>query len=81
MEKILEMSQPFLFKAVNLDSKPVSDFPKISRELVTEGAVTGTQGACSVPSCLKTTRKCNPDFFGNARLPEFSQGTQRSALL
>ena len=37
MEKILEMSQPFLFKAVNLDSKPVSDFPKISRELVIEG--------------------------------------------
>lgn len=47
MEKILEMSQP-------LDSKPVSNFPKVSRELVTEGAVTGTQGACSVPSCLQT---------------------------
>lgn len=54
MEKILEMSQPFVFKAVNLDSKPVSNFPKVSRELVTEGAVTGTQGACSVPSCLQT---------------------------
>lgn len=63
MEKILEMSQPFFFKAVNLHSKPVSDFPKISRELVIEGAVTGTQGACSVPSCLKTTGKCYPGFL------------------
>lgn len=77
MEKILEMSQPFVFNAINLDSKPVSDFPKISRELVIEGAVTGTQGACSVPSCLKTTGKFNPGFLemqDSKNFPKESRG-------
>ena len=74
---MLDTSQPFVFKAVNLGLGKPRDFPKLSRELVTERAETRTQGAGSVPPLLQTTVKCDPGFLemqNSQNLPNESRG-------
>jgi hypothetical protein len=45
LNRFLEICQPFILQAANLGSEKLSDFPKVTRELVIEGAVMRDQVA------------------------------------